>query len=148
MFPYNLNSPIADLYPLAEAKLIDLGMPRKENVMLMDVEGGLAILLRNAIENAIRYTPNGGKVDVSLFVKDGYAMLQVQDSGSGILEDKLTQVFEPFYRLSGNLESGNGLGLAISLEISHRLGGEISLSNHPDGGLLFEYRQLLMEPRK
>ncbi len=137
---------IADLYPLAEAKAIDLGMLRKENMMLMDVEGGLAILLRNAIDNAIRYTPNGGRVDVSLFAKDGDAILQVQDSGLGILEDKLSQVFEPFYRVSGNIESGNGLGLAISLEISHRLGGKITLSNHSNGGLLFDYRQPLMEP--
>lgn len=137
---------MADLYPLAEAKSIDLGMLQNKNMMLMDIEGGLAILLRNAIDNAIRYTPNGGKVDVSLFVKDTYAVLQVHDSGAGILEDKLTQVFEPFYRMQGNTESGNGLGLAISLEISHRLGGEITLSNHPSGGLLFDYRQLLVEP--
>ena len=139
---------MADLYPLAEAKSIDLGMLQNKSMMLMDIEGGLAILLRNAIDNAIRYTPYGGKVDVSLFVKDTYAVLQVHDSGPGILENKLTQVFEPFYRMQGNAESGNGLGLAISLEISHRLGGEITLSNHPSGGLLFDYRQLLVEPDK
>ncbi len=137
---------IADLYPLAEAKSIDLGMPRKETMMLMDVEGGLAVLLRNAIDNAIRYTPSGGKVDVSLFVDNAYGVVQVQDSGPGILEGQLVQVFEPFYRVSGNREPGNGLGLAISLEVCHRLGGEIILSNHADGGLLFDYHQLLFKP--
>ena len=139
---------IAALYPLAESKSIDLGMTQQKNITLLDTEDSLSLLVRNAIDNAIRYTPKGGKVDVSLFVKEGQGLLQVRDNGSGIPENELPQVFEPFYRATGNRESGNGLGLTISLEIANRLGGEILLQNHPQEGLLFIYRQPLIKPEK
>lgn len=132
---------IAELFPLAEAKSIDLGMLRNESLAVQDVTGNLSILVRNALENAIRYTPAGGQVDVSLFAQDGQAVLQVADTGCGIPEAELSQVFEPFYRVGISPEPGNGLGLAISQEIAKRLGGRIRLENRDEGGLLFEYRQ-------
>lgn len=132
---------IAELFPLAEAKSIDLGMLRNESLSVQDVTGNLSILVRNALENAIRYTPAGGQVDVSLFAQDGQAVLQVADTGCGIPEAELSQVFEPFYRVGISPEPGNGLGLAISQEIAKRLGGRIRLENREGGGLLFEYRQ-------
>lgn len=133
---------IAGLFPLAEAKSIDLGMLRNEKLIVLAVAGSLEMLVRNALENAIRYTPVGGKVDVSLFVENGQAVLQVMDTGCGIPEAELSQVFEPFYRVGVSTESGNGLGLAISQEIAKRSGGSIRLTNQVSGGLLFEYRQI------
>ena len=134
---------IADLFPLAEAKSIDLGMPRSESLTVLDISGNLRILVHNAVENAIRHTPSGGQVDVSLFAKNDQAVLLVEDSGSGIPEAELAQVFEPFYRADTNNEPGSGLGLTISQEIAQRLGGVIKLNNRPQGGLTFQYQQAL-----
>lgn len=138
---------IADLHPLAEAKGIDLGMPRCETVLVSDINGRLSTLVRNAIENAIRYTPDRGVVDVSLFVDRGLAVLQIDDSGPGITEDEMENVFKPFHRVGNNTEPGNGLGLAISQEIAVQLGGEIRLSNRKIGGLRFQYTTKTVPPR-
>jgi len=130
---------IAELYPLAKAKSIDLGMPRNEMLTTLDVSGNLRVLVRNAVENAIRYTPAGGQVDVSLFAENGQVVLLVEDTGNGISVAELQRVFEPFYRGADNTEPGNGLGLAISHEIAHRLGGVIRLYNRSQGGLVFRF---------
>lgn len=140
-FQQLVQASIAELYPLAEAKAIDLGMLRNEPLHVQDIAGNLGMLVRNALENAIRYTPAGGKVDVSLFAADGQAVLRVEDTGCGIPEAELAQVFEPFYRVGVSTEPGNGLGLAISQEIAHLLGGHIRLANREGCGLLFEYCQ-------
>jgi two-component system, OmpR family, sensor kinase len=134
---------IAELYPLAEKKSIDIGMPINESLQVMDLSGNLRVLVHNAVDNAIRYTPEDGKVDVSLFAENGEAVLLVEDTGSGIPEDVLAQVFEPFYRVGVNPEPGNGLGLAISQEIAGRLHGSITLNNRTGGGLCLRYSQPL-----
>jgi len=136
-----VQTAIAELYPLAEAKTIDLGMLRSEPLSVPEIPGQLMVLVRNALENAIRYTPTGGRIDVSLFADNGCAVLQVEDTGCGIPAAELQQVFEPFYRVGNSPEPGNGLGLAISQEIAERLGGAIRLANRPEGGLLFQYCQ-------
>jgi len=135
---------IADLYPLAEAGQVDLGVTRQDEITVLDQEGRLGQLVRNAIDNAIRYTPAGGQVDISLFAEEGKAIFCVDDSGDGIPENEMEQVMEPFYRAQGNPQPGNGLGLAISQEIAQRLGGRITLSNRPEGGVSFRYAQQLM----
>lgn len=145
-FQQTVQDAIAELFPLAEAKSIDLGVLRSATLNVQDITGNLSILVRNALENAIRYTPAGGQVDVSLFAENGQAILQVADTGCGIPDAELSQVFEPFYRVGISTEPGNGLGLAISQEIARRLGGTIRLANRKDGGLLFEYRQPLCIP--
>ncbi|EIJ32929.1 sensor histidine kinase [Thiothrix nivea] len=144
-FRQTVQETIAELIPLAEAKSIDLGMLRNENLLVQDRAGNLSVLVRNAVENAIRYTPAGGQVDISLFADDGQAVLQVADTGCGIPQEELPQVFEPFYRVGVSAEPGNGLGLAISQEIAKRLGGSIRLANRKGGGLLFEYCQSLQQ---
>lgn len=132
---------IADFHPLAENAKVDLGVLKLEDVQVLDQDGKLIQLVRNAIDNAIRYTPANGKIDVSLLIMNGMAVFCVEDTGNGIADEDLTQVFQPFYRSQGNTQPGNGLGLAISQEIAQRLGGEISLRNRPEGGLVFTYSQ-------
>ena len=134
---------IAELYPLAEAKSIDLGMIKQVDIQLLDSDGGLSMLLRNAILNAINYSPEEGRVDVCLSVKAGQCLLQVQDSGPGIPENELEKIFIPFYRAINNRTPGNGLGLAICLEVARRLGGKIHIQNTEQGGLLFTYQQAI-----
>ncbi len=135
---------IADLYPLAEAKQIDLGINRNENPRLNDQADSLKLLVHNALGNAIKYTPPGGKIDIDLFMENNEALFRVRDSGTGIPADELERVFEPFHRAQGTLEPGNGLGLTISLEIAQQLDGHISLQNRPDGGLEYCYHQALI----
>jgi two-component system OmpR family sensor kinase len=132
---------ISSLYPLAEAKAVDLGMTRNEPLKLHDIGGQLQVLIQNAVDNAIRYTPTGGTVDISLTAENNRAVVIVTDSGRGIPETELSQVFEPFYRVGGDTEPGNGLGLAICQEIARRLGGTITLANRAQGGLVFRYEQ-------
>jgi two-component system, OmpR family, sensor kinase len=134
-----VQNAIADLYPLAEAGRVDLGVTRQDAISISDQEGRLGQLVRNAIENAIRYTPAGGKVDVRLLNEAGEAIFCVEDTGPGIPENELAEVMEPFYRTQGNPQPGNGLGLAIVREIAQRLGGSVTLSNRPKGGLSFRY---------
>jgi len=138
-----VQNTIAELFPLAEAKQVDLGMARQEPVMVMDQDGRLGQLVRNAIDNAIRYSPPCSRVDVGLYVNAGNAVFCVEDSGAGIPEDELKQVMEPFYRNPGTSQPGNGLGLAICQEIAQLLGGDIVLSNREQGGLRFLYTQQL-----
>ena len=134
---------ISDLYPLAESARLDLGVERQEAVTVMGQEGRLGQLVRNAIDNAIRNSPRGAEIDVSIFAEGADAVFCVDDKGSGIPEDELQMVMEPFYRTRDTSRSGNGLGLAICQEIAQRHGGAISLSNRPGGGLRFLYRQRL-----
>ena len=136
---------IADLYPLAEERGLDLGISRQDEVTVLDQGAALGRLVRNAIDNAIRYIPYGGKIDISLFTQAGKAVLRVQDNGFGIPDKELQQVLKAFYRTKGNHESGTGLGLAICMEIAHVLGGEITLTNRKSGGLQFQYVQPLAE---
>ena len=135
----------ADLFSIAEAADIDLGMIRQdENIIVSDKQGRLSQLVRNAIDNAIHYTPHGGKVDISLFKQDDKAVLIIEDNGIGIPEKELKQVMQPFYRVLESSQSGNGLGLAISHEIAQHLGGDITLNNRKQGGLQFRYEQPLI----
>ncbi len=137
---------IADLYPLAEAKNIDFGVSRQEKLNVLDKGAGLSHLMRNAIDNAIRYTPEGGTVNVSLLSEAGNAVFCVEDSGKGIPESELQLIFEPFYRAQDNIQPGNGLGLTISLEVARKLGGHITLLNRAEGGVQFRYVQAIIKP--
>ena len=88
----------------------------------------LRILLRNLLDNAIKYTPAGGQVDVSLHRQNGHAVLTVEDSGPGIAEGDRSRVFDRFYRASDAAPaSGNGLGLAIVKVIAERHGATLAL---------------------
>ena len=134
---------IADLHPTAEASDIDLGMLRNsDNINVNDQQGRLSQLVYNAIDNAIHYTPHGGKVDVSVYLEKDKAVLLVEDNGIGIPEVELEQVMQPFYRVGESSQPGTGLGLAISQEIAQLLGGEIHLENCKNGGLCFRYMQI------
>ena len=102
------------------------------------VEGdaqGLRILLDNLVSNAIRYTPAGGTVDVSVG-EDGHGpFLEVCDSGRGIPIAERERVFDRFYRREGENEAGSGLGLAIVKIVAARHGAAVTLDDAPLGGL-------------
>lgn len=91
--------------------------------------------LKNVLENAVKYSPRGSKVDVSLTQQGQKYHLAVQDLGSGIPEDQLDLVAQPFTRLHGESIEGIGLGLSIVKRAMQDLGGELILSNTIDSGL-------------
>ncbi len=136
---------IEETLALAEARRIDLGCIRLERAKVRGDSLHAFALIRNAIDNAVRYTPPGGWVDVSLVIDGEFALLAIEDTGPGIPLDLRERVFEPFFRILGTQQSGNGLGLAIVRSAAHALGGNVSLGERLDGqtGLRFVYRQKL-----
>lgn len=90
-------------------------------------------LLANLIDNAVAYTPSGGRITVRTLEKDGQAILEVEDSGRGIPEAERDRVFERFYRTQGTPGEGSGLGLAIVAEIANRHGGRVEILSASEG---------------
>jgi two-component system OmpR family sensor kinase len=120
---------VADLLPLAGLRSVDLGFKRIEETWIATDAIALTVLVRNVLDNAIRYSPEGGQVDISLFHDAAYGVLCIEDSGPGIPGKDLTRVFDPFYRGSHAGAQGTGLGLSIVLRIVESLSGSITLQN-------------------
>ena len=122
---------------LAEAREIDLGlMQADESAVVMGDADALRILLANLVSNALRYTPQGGRVDVACRVHEGLPVLEVADTGPGIPAAERERVFDRFYRRSVVGEPGSGLGLAIVRTIAVRHGASVDLLDAEAGGLL------------
>ncbi len=120
---------VADLLPVAQDRSIDLGFARIETVSVRGEPVALAMLVRNLIDNALRHTPAGGRVDVSLFRQNEAVILQVADTGPGIPDADIDRIFEPFFRGSRSRGDGTGLGLSIVRRIAERCHGSIRLEN-------------------
>lgn len=118
---------LEDLMPLAEAKQIDIGVEGEQDARVWGNELDLAAVVKNLVDNAIRYTPDGGKVDLSVTTQEGHAILRIQDSGPGIQVADRERVFDPFYRTLGSDQVGSGLGLSIVKAVTGRMGAEIQL---------------------
>ena len=113
--------------PLAEAKHIDIGIEGTQDPQVWASELDMIAIVKNLVDNAIRYTPEGGRVDLSVGVAEGKVELRVQDSGPGIPLAERERVFDPFYRMLGSEHVGSGLGLSIVNAIAQRIGAEIRL---------------------
>jgi len=137
---------VSDIAPQAENKHVDLGVVVPDAagpapILVFGDEENLRILLSNLVDNAVRYTPAHGRVDVSVAVADGYALLQVADNGNGIPLADRERVFDRFYRREGSGESGSGLGLFIARTIAAQHDATIELGSAKDGnGLLATVR--------
>jgi signal transduction histidine kinase len=100
-------------------------------------------LLDNLLSNAIRHTPSGGKVSLSVREEAGQVVLDVLDSGTGIAEADIDRVFSPYFRAGNRASLGNegtGLGLAIAKRIVEIHGGEIRVVSAIGRGSVFECR--------
>lgn len=120
---------LEDLMPLAEAKHIDLGVDGAGDVQLRVSELDMIALVKNLVDNAIRYTPAGGRVDLSVTPCEGGSVLCIQDTGPGIPPGERERVFDPFYRALGSDQVGSGLGLSIVRTIADRMGAQIALGD-------------------
>jgi two-component system, OmpR family, sensor kinase len=128
---------IMALVPLADSRQIDLGVASAEPATVLGDADALRVLLENLVDNAIRYTPQGGRVDVAVSRRPGGgepgAVLEVCDTGPGIPDSERDRVFDRFYRVPGTAEAGSGIGLAIVKSIAERHGAAIEFGPG-DGG--------------
>jgi len=118
---------VTGLEPLALAKSIDLGVTRNEAGTIRGAQDGLRTLLMNLVDNAVRYTPAGGRVDVAAYREGGSAVLEVTDTGPGIPAEERERVFDRFYRRVGTEAPGSGLGLSIVKDVAERHGARLVL---------------------
>ncbi|SAK68772.1 sensor kinase [Caballeronia hypogeia] len=126
---------VGDFSLLAEAKSIDLGLELehalgdRDAFTIMGDAHALAVLINNLLDNAIRHTPRGGRVDVSLRREDNGIALTVLDSGAGIPESEIERVCDRFYRCIGTAGHGSGLGLAIAQRVAQRHHAMLEVKN-------------------
>ncbi len=120
-----------EMLPFADDKHIQLGFEQSETVDTVingAAEMDLVMLVRNLVDNAIRYTPSGGKVEVVIAAADSAVVIEVRDNGPGIALEERARVFDSFYRVLGTGQSGSGLGLSIVKSIVTAMQGEINLN--------------------
>jgi two-component system OmpR family sensor kinase len=127
---------VAEFVPLAEAAGVDLGVESAEPARVRGDADALRRLLGNLLDNALRHTPAGGRVDLAVRCEQGStpcAILTVTDSGPGIPLEERERVFDRFYRVPGANGTGSGLGLALVRSIAARHEGTVSLEDAPGG---------------
>jgi two-component system sensor histidine kinase QseC len=130
---------IAQLVPMALEKNIEIALDSPDSLKLKGNLTGLSILIRNLVDNAIRYTPEHGQVTIDITKTSRHVILKVIDTGPGIPEELRSRVFERFYRMIGNNAAGSGLGLAIVQQIAALHHAEIKLATPRNGkGLQIE----------
>lgn len=123
---------VVDYYPLAATKNIEFGM--EFDPLTPSIRGNmddLNILLNNIVDNALRYTPVGGRVDISVKYQNNKSIIRVVDNGPGISPEDRSRVFDRFYRCDGVEPWGSGLGLAIAKSIADMHSARIEFDNNP-----------------
>ncbi len=137
---------VAGYASLAQNRGVDLGIDASEPATVAGDADSLRVMFNNLIDNATKYTPAGGRVDVSLVNEAGHPVVRIADSGSGIPAGERERVFDRFYRVGAGASrvrtdvSGSGLGLAIVRRIAAQHHAVVSLDEAPAGGLLVSVR--------
>jgi two-component system OmpR family sensor kinase/two-component system sensor histidine kinase QseC len=126
---------IADSHELSLARRMDLGLDAEPGTMVWGDAEALRTLVRNLVDNALRYTPEGGSVRVRCRGEPLTVVLEVCDNGPGIAPADRARVFDRFFRRAPAQESGTGLGLAIVKAIAQRHSASLALDDAPGGGL-------------
>ena len=142
-----------DVYPLAQQKNIDMGLIQSDECYVMGQEEALRIMLRNILDNSVKYSPENSKIDLSVILNGRSVDLLVEDSGPGIPDSDFGRVMDRFYRIPGNPASGSGLGLSIVRTIADLHAAKIEIKKSATlGGLAvrvtFEAYRLLTSPTK
>ncbi|HKB82794.1 MAG TPA: ATP-binding protein [Burkholderiales bacterium] len=126
---------VADYAAIADSKEIDIGVDGDRPLWITGDPEALRVMLGNLVDNAIRYTQRGGKIDVSVSVDAGEPVLAVKDNGPGIPAEFRARAFDRFSRQHGTSEAGSGLGLAIVRNIvtRHRAAIALATGDHERG---------------
>jgi two-component system OmpR family sensor kinase/two-component system sensor histidine kinase QseC len=130
-----LRESVSQLMVLADARRVDIGFEGEGRItaVVFAPAAELRSVFDNLIDNALRYAPEGGVVDVKLHQVDGHAVVDVLDNGPGIPQAVIGRVFDRFFRVPGSVAGGSGLGLAIARTAAERHGLRIELRNRDDG---------------
>ncbi|MGD9646988.1 MAG: sensor histidine kinase, partial [Pirellulales bacterium] len=132
---------LAQFAAKAEAKQIDLAaLPPASDVAVLADEEGLEQILGNLVDNALKYTPAGGRVSIGWHQHDGAVTIDVADTGIGIATDDQARVFERFYRVDKARSrelGGTGLGLSIVKHLTQAFGGSVSVASEVGEGSTF-----------
>ncbi|WP_445116266.1 sensor histidine kinase [Acinetobacter sp. WZC-1] len=127
---------VEQIMNMAVEKEIDLGFERNIPTDMYSIEPSIHSIVFNLIDNAIKYTPFSGIVNISVFNDQHFAYVQIEDSGPGIDSSMYGKVLKRFYRVHHHLETGSGLGLSIVDKAIQHLGGELFLTRSIElGGL-------------
>jgi heavy metal sensor kinase len=138
-----VESVAENMRPLAEAKALDLCLEGKGPLRTLGDEARLRQVFYNVLDNAIKYTPEGGQIEVRLAREDGWVLASVRDTGEGISPEHLPRVFDRFYRVDrarSRAAGGTGLGLSIAQSITAAHGGRIELASAPGRGTVCTVR--------
>ena len=131
---------------LAEDKNITVVCDSATRVMIEGDQGRLKQVVVNLLDNAIKYTPNGGRIKLNIAQEEGCAVLDIVDDGIGIPAEALPHVFKRFFRVDGSRsrdQGGAGLGLSIVKSICDAHGAQVEVSSTPGQGSRFRVRQPL-----
>ncbi|MBB3643715.1 sensor histidine kinase [Variovorax atrisoli] len=128
-----LRDSVSQLMVLADARRVDVGFEGSIAAVVVAPAAELRSVFDNLIDNALRYAPEGGVVDVKLHKVEGHAVVDVLDNGPGIPKEAIDRVFDRFFRVPGAAAGGSGLGLAIARTAAERHGLRIELRNRTDG---------------
>ena len=126
---------MVDIAPFARSRAIEFSLEAEAPVRLSGEPTALGVLARNLADNAVRYSPRGSDVRISVAEDAGVPVLQVDDAGPGIAPEDRERVFDRFYRQAPGGEAGTGLGLAIVRGVALRHGATVTLGDSPLGGL-------------
>lgn len=130
---------VADVVALAQERNIEISLRAPVPIPVKGNSAALRILVRNLADNAVRYTPRGGRVDISLQTASDGTALAIDDSGPGIPAAERERVFDRFYRRhlgeESDADTGSGLGMAIVSTIAEQHHAIVALLDSPMGGL-------------
>ena len=129
------------LLALADKKRVEVDLPSTDEKVSADHER-LTQVISNLVSNAIKFSPEGGRVIVSHEIADGWLVVRVSDNGPGILEEERTLVFDRFRQSKRDRDkkTGSGLGLAICAAIIKEHGGTIGVDSNNGNGSTFWFR--------
>jgi len=121
-------SVLAEFGNIITSRELDVVLDGDEKVEVKTDESLMRMMITNLLDNAIKYTPVGGKIRVSVSSEDGFGQISISDSGPGIPPQEREAVFQRFYRLNTLHTEGAGLGLAIVADTADRLSATVELS--------------------
>ncbi len=127
-----VNEVVEELKRTARERGVSIDTSEVESIKLLSDREKLSILLRNVIENAVKYNSEGGRVNIGARKEGDNILIVVEDTGVGIPAEELPFVFEPFF--GGRNRKGMGLGLAISKKVVKLLGGDIGIESEEGKG--------------
>lgn len=146
-----LQSLVEDMQVISDSKGVKLDLEATDKLTVKGNFAYLRVLFLNLIENALKYTPSGGKVSVQLARINDQAIISVVDTGIGIASEHLSHIFQRFYRVDksrSRTEGGDGLGLAICKRIAELFGGSIEVQSRLKIGSTFTVLLPVAEPGK